>query len=330
MKKNDVIFCQPMNGSTADLVPHKNGVCDSNCTHIGDNSMETQALSSAVNESLKNLKVALSGSSEGHVCSHAAHSHSPSPENDPDTQSATDFSMKLDQVGEYFAAVTGLSVWSTLFNAVIPTTRQSKVLYPIELKASNDLHLSPLNLALSAALVIFSAIGAGHCHLKLAEHPRLQKMLLDSIDHFPSNPETHSFKKVLIDKTEITLDPRNFGLISGSEAPAFSARDLLYLVGDILAHFAEYVGLWFLVIALEIENPGMRLWLSVCAGLIAAVACIPESVTCINTLRDINAFKNYQIIDASKEKNAKYDDYYHKLILFSVVGKGIPAWVIIL
>lgn len=275
---------------------------------------------------LDNLKNALSTESSSETahcsCSHVHNTHAATKE-DESPHETTDYLMKIGQLGEYSAASMGLLVWGPWLEYLIPSEKNT-LLNPIE-----ALKLSPISLMISAPIVLWSMIGAGYCHLKLEELPRAQKLLLNEINNAITRGTNYACpeKQITIDGIEITLNPILFSVISPSEAPAFNMKDYFYLIGDVLAHLVEYVGLWLFVIALEIEDPTLRLILSLVATLVAAIACIPEGITCMNTLKDINAFKNYQIIDASQDTNEGYARVYHQLVLFSAFGKGIPAFL---
>lgn len=290
-------------------------VCNATCQHekgAGHGMAQSTQADPKIEEIRKHLLLVAETQHSG-GCAHHAHHHP----TEGDATKTVDGWMKLGVFGEWSAASMGMLVWAPGFEYLIPNNGQ------FLLKRIYALKLSPLALILAALIVPPSMMGSGHCHLKLEEMPRLRKELLDSI----VSGNTVQWPIVQVDHENVTLDPKLFSFILPSKAPAFTVRDYLHITGDVLGHFVEYVGLWLLLIALQIENRNTQLALSCLSTLIAAITSIPEAITCINTLKDINAFKNYQLIRHAEEGNSYYKRLYPYLMVFSAIGKGIPAFL---
>lgn len=279
-------------------------------------SSDTNILES--NGRLNKLKAALSSTNE-HVCSHGhPHSH-----NEDEEKEIKDIWAKSDQIGEYIAAITGLLVLSPwidrfirLFNNQIPLSSQN-----------TPLKLSYMSIIASMPFIYLSMNGAGYCHNKMNILPRLKKNLLANVlKELSRDVESTTFHSayatVMIDNTEITLNPHLFEAIPSSKAPSLSSHDYRKLFGDWLAHFVEYVGLWLVAINFYVENKNLNLGLSLLCTALAGIASLPEWWTCKNILLESNAVKSYRIIDATDQQSHPALDY---LNAFAALAKSMPV-----
>lgn len=268
--------------------------------------------------SLQKLKTALSGTNT-HVCSHG-HSHS----DENEEEEIHDIWTNLDQIGEYIAATTGLLVLSPWINRLIQLFN-----HQIPLSSQNTpLKLSYISIILSAPFIYSSMDGAGYCHNKMNILPRLKKNLLKNVSKELSRDVEKSptfnpvYQTVNIDDIKIALDPNQFTVISSSEAPSLSFHDYYKLFGDGLAHFVEYVGLWLVAINFYVKDKDLNLGLSLLCTVLAFIASLQELLTCIKILIEINALKNYQIIDPTGQKSHPALDY---LNVFAALIKSMPV-----
>ncbi len=223
---------------------------------------------------------------------------------------AADSLIDIGQLGEYIAASMGTLVFAPWINYA---TQALSI--PLSEK-NNALQLSLMSIVLSIPFVLLSMHGAAYCHRQLEILPRLQKNILRESEIEAGKSDNPTVEITTRDSYSI-----RFSMIQPADAK-LSNYQYMMLIGDWLAHFVEYVGLWLFIINLYVENKSSKLAFSTLCTLVAGIAALPEWLTCKNTLRDINAHENNQFIDANAQKNPQWMDH---LIIFSAFAKGMPV-----
>lgn len=234
----------------------------------------------------------------------------PEPTN-TDIEEPEDWAVKIGKLGETVTALGGVLVLGPLLDLMLQhnvSNKPNSVLF----NKNTDLESSPIALLIALPLVSLAIVGAPYCHAKLEIASRVRENFLSQASYAIELLEWGLKQKLEINNSALS-DPDNikfnfekFELIKKSDIPALSTKQFFYLIGDLQQHFFEYVGLLVIGIFDNFNNPLIRYSVLAVTLLAAAYACVPEWITCKNTLHFMNSFNQNKIVEdpeASSDAN---------------------------